>query len=77
MSEAATKFGVTNHKIRRAVEAGLLLTEQIMPGAPHQIRAADLEKPAVKAAISRKGPCRITNQDQKHLFSAISKGAAQ
>ncbi|MGX5851890.1 recombinase family protein, partial [Mesorhizobium sp. PL10] len=71
MSEAATKFGVTNHKIRRAVEAGLLPTEQIMPGAPHQIRAADLEKPAVKAAISRKGPCRVTDQTQKSLFSAI------
>ncbi|WP_352474148.1 hypothetical protein [Mesorhizobium sp. M0085] len=56
MSEAATKFGVTNHKIRRVVEGGLLPTEQIMPGAPHQIRAADLEKPAVRAAISRKRP---------------------
>lgn len=71
MSEAATKFGVTNHKIRRVVEAELLPTEQIMPGASHQIRAADLDERAVKAAISRKGPCRVTDQDEKSLFPAI------
>ena len=71
MSEAAAKFGVTNHKIRRVVEAGILPTEQIMPGAPHQIRAADLEKPDVRAAIARKGPCRASNENQESLFSAI------
>lgn len=71
MLEAATKLGVTSHKIRRAVEAGLLPTEQIMPGAPHQIRAVDLEKPEIRAAISRKGPCRAHEQNQESLFSAI------
>jgi len=71
MSEAAAKFGVTNHKIRRVVEAGILPTEQIMPGAPHQIRAADLEKPDVRAAIARKGPCRASNENLESLFSAI------
>lgn len=71
MSEAAAKFGVTNHKIRHVVAAGLLKTEQIMPGAPHQIRAADLENPEIQAAISRKGPCRIQDENQKSLFSAI------
>ena len=71
MSQAAAKFGVTNHKIRRVVEAGLLHTEQIMPGAPHQIRATDLEKPDVKAAILQKGPCRTQDQNQESLFSAI------
>lgn len=71
MSQAATKFGVTNHKIRRVVEAGLLHTEQIMPGAPHQIRAKDLERPDVRAAISQKGPCRTQDQNQESLFSAI------
>jgi len=71
MSQAAAKFGVTNHKIRRVVEAGLLHTEQIMPGAPHQIRATDLEKPDVMAAIMQKGPCRTQDQNQESLFSAI------
>lgn len=71
MSEAAAKFGVTNHKIRRVVDAGLLPTEQVMPGAPHQIRAADLAKPEIQAAISRKGPCRTQDENQESLFSAI------
>ena len=71
MSEAAAKFAVTNHKIRSVIEAGILPAEQIMPGAPYQIRAADLEKPDVRAAIVRKAPCRAPDQNQKSLFSAI------
>lgn len=71
MSEAAAKFGVTNHKTRRIVEAGLLPTDQVMPGAPHQIHATDLEMPEIQAAISRKGPCRTQDENQETLFSAI------
>lgn len=71
MSEAAAKFGVTNHKIRRVVAAGLLRSEQIMPGAPHQIRARDLDNDEVRAAITRTGPCRPADDNQESLFSAV------
>lgn len=71
MSEAATKCGVTNHKIRRVVAAGMLSTEQIMPGAPHQIRAGDLDDEKIRAAITRTGPCRPAHDDQKSLFSDV------
>jgi excisionase family DNA binding protein len=54
MSEAAATLGVTNHAIRRLIERGLLSAEQVVPGAPYQIRASDLGTEAVTAALSRK-----------------------
>src|SRR5262245_10228271 len=42
MTEAAKALGVTNHRIRRLIETGVLPAEQVVPGAPYQIRAGDL-----------------------------------
>ena len=60
MSEAATELGVTNHRIRRLIKDGILPAEQVVPGAPYQIRACDLQDERMTAAIGRKArPCRI------------------
>ena len=40
MSEAAATLGVTHHRIRRLIKRGILRCEQVVPGAPYQIRAA-------------------------------------
>ncbi len=70
MSEAATALGVTNHKIRRLVSDGVLKAEQVVRGAPWQIRATDLETDGVKAAISRTHrPCRMVSEDLLPMFT--------
>jgi len=64
MSEAAKALGVTNHVIRRLIKDGELPAEQVVAGAPYQIRAQDLERAHVTAALTRKGgPCRDKRQD--------------
>ena len=70
MSEAATLLGVSNHKIRLLIKAGILPAEQVVRGAPHQIRALDLATDAVRAAITRsERPCRAPDENQIPLFS--------
>ncbi len=70
MTEAAKALGVTNHIIRRFIKAEILASVQVVPGAPYQIRAADLEADTVKAAIARKGrPCRAIDQDTLPMFT--------
>jgi excisionase family DNA binding protein len=65
MSDAAAMLGVTHHRIRRLIKDGILPAEQVVPGAPHQIRASDLRDERVIAAIGRKSrPCRIDPQNQ-------------
>jgi excisionase family DNA binding protein len=69
MSEAAGKLGVTNHRIRRLIKNRILPAEQVVPGAPYQIRASDLENQRVTAALGRKGrPYRIDRENQIPLF---------
>ncbi len=69
MSEAAGKLGVTNHRIRRLIKDRILPAEQVVPGAPYQIRASDLENQRVTAALGRKGrPYRIDRENQIPLF---------
>jgi hypothetical protein len=64
-SEAATTLGVTHHRIRRRIKAGILPGEQVVPGAPYQIGADDLQQERVAAAIGRTGrPCRIVPANQ-------------
>jgi DNA invertase Pin-like site-specific DNA recombinase len=71
MSEAAAKLGVTNHRIRSLIKGGVLAAEQVVPGAPFQIRACDLEHERVQAAIARTGrPCRDVGDDQISMFSS-------
>src|SRR5437762_6967175 len=69
MTEAATKLGVTNHKIRRLIKDRVLAAEQVVPSAPYQIRACDLVDERVTAALGRKGrPCRVDLQNQIPMF---------
>ena len=61
MSEAAKMLGVTNHVIRRLIKSGVLPAQQVLPRAPYQIRASDLERPEVAAALAsgrQERPCR-------------------
>ena len=67
--EAAQQYGVTSHKIRKLIKAGVLRAEQVVPGAPFQILAADLAAPSVAAAIGRKGrPCHLAVDNQLPMF---------
>jgi DNA invertase Pin-like site-specific DNA recombinase len=69
MRDAAAKLGVSHHQIRKLIKAGVLATEQIMPDAPHQIRAADLASKQVVAALKQKGrPCRADSKNQISMF---------
>ena len=52
MSEAAKRLGVTSHVIRRLIKDRVLPAEQVMPDAPWQIRASDLQSEAVAAAFA-------------------------
>ena len=70
MTEAAKTLGVTNHVIRRLIKSGTLPAEQVVSGAPYQIRANDLASEAVKIAATRKHrPCRITDTDTLPMFT--------
>jgi excisionase family DNA binding protein len=69
MTEAAIRLSVTNHKIRRLIKDRVLAAEQVVPGAPYQIRARDLDDERVTAALGRKGrPCRLDLQNQIPMF---------
>src|SRR5580658_8592959 len=69
MSEAAKLLGVTNHAIRRLIKAGVLAAEQVVPGAPYQIRAGDLASGPVMSAIARKArPYRSTDANTLPMF---------
>jgi excisionase family DNA binding protein len=70
MTEAAKLLGVTNHAIRRLIKDGILPADQVVPGAPCQIRTADLQSERVIASLARKGrPCRIDTEDQPSMFT--------
>ena len=69
MRDAAAKLGVSHHQIRKLIKVGVLVSEQIMPDAPHQIRADDLASDQVVAALKRKGrPCRPDSKKQISMF---------
>lgn len=70
LRDAATRLGVSHHQIRKLIKAGTLVSGQIIPDAPHQIRAADLNSEQVAAALARKGrPCRAADEKQMSMFS--------
>jgi len=72
MKDAAKLLGVTSHAIRRLIKTSVLPAVQVVPGAPHQIRAADLMTETVKMAVARKGrPCRVTDADTLPMFTDI------
>ncbi|HYU14332.1 MAG TPA: hypothetical protein VEK82_17270 [Stellaceae bacterium] len=69
MSEAAVTLGVTHHRIRRLIRDGILSAEQVVPAAPYQIRAVDLQDQRVAAAIGRTGrPYRVAPENQLPMF---------
>jgi hypothetical protein len=69
LRDAAAKLDVSHHRIRKLIVAGILNSEQVMPDAPHQIRAADLESERVVAALKRKGrPCQVVSEKQISMF---------
>src|SRR5437899_3739579 len=69
LRDAAAKLGVSHHQVRKLIKAGILSSEQIMPDAPHQIRAHDLQDERVIAALARKGrPCRVISENQTPMF---------
>src|SRR3546814_19875704 len=67
LTEAAQQLGVTAHRVRRLIKAGVLPTEHVVPDAPHQIRAPDLEKDEVTRFPRPKGPGRTTMEKPKCL----------
>jgi excisionase family DNA binding protein len=70
MSEAATTLGVSRHRIRRLIKDGILPAEQVVPGAPYQIRSSDLQQEQVTAAIGRTArPCRTVSENQLAMFT--------
>src|SRR5450432_3924446 len=70
LTEAAKATGVSSHMIRRLIKTGTLRAEQVMRGAPFQIRTIDLASESVKAAIARKRrPCRVADEDMLPMFT--------
>jgi excisionase family DNA binding protein len=70
MSEAAAVLGVTRHRIRRLIKDGILPAQQVVPRAPYQIQADDLQREGIAAAIGRTGrPCRIDDKNQLSMFT--------
>ena len=69
LREAAARRGVTSHRLRKLIKAGILRAEQVVPGAPFQIRATDLDASSVVEAAGRKGrPCHIAASIQLPMF---------
>lgn len=70
MTEAAAALGVTNHRIRHLIKTGVLPAEQVVPGAPYQIRADDLASAPVQAGVARKDrPCRVADTETLPMFT--------
>ncbi|WP_028005900.1 hypothetical protein [Sinorhizobium meliloti] len=59
MTEAATKLGVTSHVIRNLTKAKILPAEQVVPRAPYQIKAVDIERKDIIEAINNRRPKRL------------------
>ena len=70
MAEAAAALGISRHRLRRVIKEGVLPADQVVPGAPHQIRAADLQSPTILVAVGRTGPpCRDDSENQLPMFT--------
>lgn len=70
MTEAAKELGVNNHVIRALIKDGVLPARQVIPCAPWQIRAGDLQSEKVADALSqRRAPRRASREGQMSMFS--------
>jgi excisionase family DNA binding protein len=71
MTEAAKQLGVTNHVIRRLIKDAILPANQVVEGAPYQIRAEDLQSDQVEQALRcKKRPCRDESDQQLSMFTS-------
>jgi hypothetical protein len=69
MSDASRLLGVSNHAIRRLIKDGILAAGQVVPDAPYQIRASDLQSQKVVDALARNTrPCRVKMENQSSMF---------
>ena len=69
MQDAAATLGISRHQLRKLIHNGTLKTEQIMKGAPHQIRAADLKSLAIADALANTNrPRRVGSDAQTSMF---------
>lgn len=72
MLEAAKELGVTSHVIRRLIKMGELSARQVVPGAPWQIKVADLHTENVAHALAnrrRRHPRPPSCREQTSMFS--------
>src|SRR3954470_20883377 len=70
MLEAAKTLGVTSHVIRKLIKNNILPAEQVVPRAPYQIRAADLQDPRIiEALAAQRSPRRADRQNELPIFS--------
>lgn len=81
MRDAAAALGVPDQVVRGLIQRGLLPAKQVMPDAPWQIRAEDLETKRVREALrtrrtSPRGPRKQRNGPQNRL-TATRRGDAQ
>ena len=76
MRDAAARLGVSHHQIRKLIKAGVLASEQIMPDAPHQIRAADLVSERVVLPHSNERAARVgpIPKTRSQCFQTLEKG---
>ena len=69
ISDAAELLGVSHHAIRRLIKDGILAAGQVVPDAPYQIRASDLQSQKVVDALARNTrPCRVKMENQSSMF---------
>lgn len=70
LTEAARHCGVSSHRIRQLIQTGILPAEQVVPGAPYQIRGSDLKTKEMVQAMVRKGrPCQLDPENQIAMFT--------
>ncbi len=69
LREAEQQCGVTSHRIRKLIEAGVLPAEQVVRGAPYQIRAVDLQSGALFGRWDGGGPCHVELENQIPMFT--------
>ena len=66
-----------NHVIRQLIKDGILPADQVVNGAPCQIKAEDLRSEQVKQALARKRrPCRTAPDRQMSMFTITYEGGA-
>jgi hypothetical protein len=78
MREAAKELGVTSHVIRRLIQSHVLAAEQVVPGAPFQIKVSDLQHQCVpREAVSKIGISVATLERWRAVAWYIRRGQVE